>query len=165
MTERKIELRKITYNARLSEETCAYAADLYVDGRLLAHVSNNGHGGSDMQRPANGRTYDEIQELDSWIKATYPKREAFGMVLEPDLESVCGDLLDDHLVTRDLTRILKRTVAYYDPGKKCVYTLKGKIEGAARAQAITDIVRKNPSAKVLNNLPFAEALVLFRSAA
>lgn len=60
----KFELRRITHNARLSEETSAYAADLYVDGKLFAHVSNDGHGGCDHQYPAKGKTYDDRQQME-----------------------------------------------------------------------------------------------------
>jgi hypothetical protein len=43
----KIELRKISFNERMSEETNCYAADLYVDGKKVGEVGNDGHGGCD----------------------------------------------------------------------------------------------------------------------
>lgn len=171
MTLPKFELRRITYNSRLSEETSAYAADLYVDGKLFAHVSNSGHGGCDMQHPAKGKTYADVQALDKLIKETTPARDS-GMVIkgepfmmESDLETVCGELLATHLITKDLQRLLKRTIAYYDPAKNVIQVFKGKHEGVARAHLVTETMRKHPDAKILNNLPFDEALELFRKAA
>ena len=43
----KIELRRITYNAALSQETSAYTADVYIDGELAFHARNQGTGGAD----------------------------------------------------------------------------------------------------------------------
>jgi len=42
----KIELKRFTSNARLSQETTAFAADVWVDGQKVGHATNDGHGGS-----------------------------------------------------------------------------------------------------------------------
>lgn len=42
----KIELRRFTTNARLSQETTAFAADVWVDGKKVGHAENDGHGGA-----------------------------------------------------------------------------------------------------------------------
>jgi hypothetical protein len=166
----KFELRKISYNSRLSEETSAYAADLWVDGRLFCHVSNHGHGGCDMQRPAKGVTPEQVRALNDEIKATYPKRVAEDLVIngkpfemEQDIESICGELLADHLIASDLRRILKRTIAFVDPTDKKVRDYKGKFEGVQRAHLVTHTLRTKPGAVILNNLPFDEALAIFKA--
>ena len=41
-----IELKRFTSNARLSQETTAFAADVWVDGKKAGYTSNNGHGGN-----------------------------------------------------------------------------------------------------------------------
>ena len=41
----KIELKRFTTNARLSQETTAFAADVWVDGKKVGHAENDGHGG------------------------------------------------------------------------------------------------------------------------
>lgn len=46
----KIELKKFTANERLSEETLAYAADVYVDGKKVGTAGNHGTGGPDEVR-------------------------------------------------------------------------------------------------------------------
>lgn len=40
----KVELKKFTSNARLSQETLCFSADLYVDGKKIGECSNRGHG-------------------------------------------------------------------------------------------------------------------------
>lgn len=42
----KIELKRFTTNARLSQETTAFAADVWVDGKKAGHAENDGHGGN-----------------------------------------------------------------------------------------------------------------------
>lgn len=162
----KIELRNISYNARLSEETSAFAGKLFVDGLHVANISNHGTGGPDEVHPVNGKTWADIEKIEAWITANHPKQSfvANGETHEfdPSLESVCGALLDEHLISRDLQRTLKRTIAYFDPDRNGIFTLKGKIEGVQRAHIITDLARRKPNAMVLNNLPFAGALALYR---
>lgn len=43
-----IELKRFTTNARLSQETTAFAADVWVDGKKAGHAQNDGHGGCTM---------------------------------------------------------------------------------------------------------------------
>lgn len=42
----KIELKRFTTNARLSQETTAFAADVWVDGKKVGYAENAGHGGN-----------------------------------------------------------------------------------------------------------------------
>lgn len=44
----KIELKRFTTNARLSQETTAFTADVWVDGKKAGHAENDGHGGATM---------------------------------------------------------------------------------------------------------------------
>lgn len=42
----QIELRRFTTNARLSQETTAFAADVWVNGKKAGHARNDGRGGA-----------------------------------------------------------------------------------------------------------------------
>ncbi len=42
----KIELRKLSINTRLSEETICFSADIFIDGIKCGTASNRGYGGS-----------------------------------------------------------------------------------------------------------------------
>jgi hypothetical protein len=44
----KIELKRFTTNARLSQETTAFAADVWVDGKKVGTAENDGRGGCTM---------------------------------------------------------------------------------------------------------------------
>lgn len=42
----KIELKRFSHSPRLSQETIAFAADVWVDGKRVGHAENAGHGGN-----------------------------------------------------------------------------------------------------------------------
>ncbi len=64
-----IELKRFTSNARLSQETTAFAADVWVDGLKVGHAENDGHGGA------------TIVHLDPTVRS---KVEAHGKTLVPE---------------------------------------------------------------------------------
>lgn len=161
MKKPKIELKNIKYAAFASEETNCYSASLYVDGKKLAEVSNDGKGGCDRVYPVNGKTRDDIRALEKVIKETYPSKELHGMTIEPDLEIVCGELLNRHLQKKDFKKQMK-TVTYVKPGEKGVYSLPKTYKPTE------DVITKLKSIHewynnviVLNLLPEEEALELY----
>jgi hypothetical protein len=137
----KIELKRITYNKRLSQETSAYAADIWVDGVKRGTVQNDGHGGPDMIHP-----WELGKEIDAYAK-TLPQIEIYGTMMSTSAEIIFGDLLNAHLVESDLKRGMK-TKTFFVAGDGKLYTVKGSI-------APKDAV------KVLNTLPLAEAVKLY----
>lgn len=47
----KIELKKFQFFERMSEETNAFVADVYVNGKKVAYAKNDGHGGDTYYHP------------------------------------------------------------------------------------------------------------------
>jgi hypothetical protein len=94
----KIELKRFTTNARLSQETTAFAADVWVDGRKAGHAENDGHGGNTMVR------------LDPSVRAAV---EAHGKTLVPaEYKFVSGtEWVVDQLVEAELQRRSDKTFA------------------------------------------------------
>jgi hypothetical protein len=143
----KIELRKVHYSAALSDETPAYSADIYVDGKRRGNVVNHGHGGQDViYPPALG------EELEAYAKT------------QPDVDCGEGDpplpcsadlllveLLEDHLVAAELRRKLRKRTLF----------LRGEVLYQTRGM-VGPTCSTPPAAVVLNDLPFDEALVLFK---
>jgi len=60
-----MELRKVKHFNELSQETMAFSAQLWVDGKHIADISNNGEGGSNNIYPAKGYTWDDIRQYDN----------------------------------------------------------------------------------------------------
>lgn len=93
-TPMKLELKSITVNMRLSEETNCYAAKLYLDGKLVAEVRNHGHGGPDEQywhdKDAETKIYAHFAALP---KQSVSLGGGKSFMCQPELDSWCADEL------------------------------------------------------------------------
>ena len=154
----KIELKAIQYAAFSSEETNCYTANLYVDGRKIGSVGNDGHGGPDHFHGDRAA----FATADAWCKANLPRWQMNDRSFDTDLEMRCGQLVDDWIVSRDLKTAFRTKVLMRDPANGHLYEVKhrGRID-----DTIAGIGKRHPGAVILNTLPFAEALTLYRAAA
>lgn len=107
-----LSLKNIKHLASMSEETHCYSADLYLNGKKVAAVSNHGHGGCD-----NQHWFDRAAEavITAHFKAM-PERDT-GMeldgkpfMMQDDLETWCAEQVNEFLVMRDYKRTLSRKV-------------------------------------------------------
>lgn len=170
MTKPTIELRKISHAKSLSEETPAYSADVYVDGKLFCHVSNHGQGGPDEQHPPKGMTNSQFQPLlealERRIVETYPSHPfRIGDEIEhieESFEGLCQSALIDADIAKSLKRDLAKKIVFQKPDG--IYTVKRTTTGQD-AQLIAIIKQKHGIARTLNEMPFAEALAVYKSAA
>ncbi len=153
-----IELKNVQYAAFSSEETACYSASLYVDGKKIGVVSNDGHGGCDRFHGDQAA----YAAADAWCRANLPKIVFDGRdPLDANIETCCARLLDRWLIARDLKRDMKTKILMRDPGDGHVYSVKhrGKPE-----ETIAGIGKRYPGAAILNRLPFDEALTIYREA-
>jgi hypothetical protein len=95
----KIELKRFTTNARLSQETTAFAADVWIDGKKAGYAENDGHGGA---------TIVHLHFLDPSIRA---KIDAHGKALVPaEFKSIASyegagtEWIVDQLVVAELEK-------------------------------------------------------------
>lgn len=104
----KIELKNIIHSVSLSEETNAFVADLYVNGKKIAKCSNNGRGG--MTKIETLYSKNEIEKkqyrqllLDAeQFAKTLPKKSGLPMTL---------DFYVDIQVDKDLqTKSIKKSI-------------------------------------------------------
>ena len=108
-----IELKRFTTNARLSQETIAFAADVWVDGKKVGRAENAGHGGATMVH------------LDPSVRG---KVEAYGKALIPaEYANVAGgaEWLVDQLVDVELAKKFDKRIAKTDAKQKAAYAKKG----------------------------------------
>jgi len=103
----KIELKRIEFSERLSQETNAFSADLYINGRKVGEASNQGRGG-----PTDYGSYDEegralIKEAEAYCKTLPPhtfKMNGETHSIEMDLEMYIDNLLTDYLEQKELQK-------------------------------------------------------------
>ncbi len=120
----KVELKRFTTNARLSQETTAFAADVWVDGKKAGHAENDGHGGMTMVH------------LDKSIRDAV---EAYGKTQVPaEYASFTGgaEWIVDQLVEAELQKkadkSLAKKIANADAKQKAAYAKKGLLTARMR---------------------------------
>ncbi len=155
----KIELKSIKYATIASEETACYLAALWVDDVTIGYVSNDDHGCCD-----NFYGYQKaFTAADLWCRANLPTREytkekvGFDTTHQQDLESVCSDLLKDHLTAKDLAKVLSSKALFHVSGTQGLFTqaYKGKVKPD---QSLFDsVLAAHPDAVILNTQPCDEA--------
>ena len=157
MKKPSIELKNNKYLASLSEETHAYTATIYVNGKRFAEVSNRGHGAMDDVRPFQGG-YQAVNALNKRIAATYPKWGSEfdpkkGDTLDSTLEIICGGLVNDWLAIKEAKKILRKISALDEEGDLVQWPakLKPTPENIARVRA------KFPEYTILNDLHIEDA--------
>ena len=162
----KIELKNIKFAEFASEETSCYQGTLYVDGKRFANVSNEGHGGCDSQRPIKPYTYKDLDKLEITIAKEYPKwGSEYGDkedTHDHDLEIVCGNLLNQWHVDKDVKRTLKKIAFVKSPDEKQIYFLGTVAAAKERGDEIREkILQDYPKSIILNDLAIEEVRTYF----
>lgn len=168
-----ITVRNLKYAAFASEETHCFEATVYVDGKPFCKAKNDGHGGCDMywsiKRGEKGHAvYDQIAEVDKRIKKERADEwktttRADGSTFEhgPDFECAVSDAVAEALYLKDMKGAFRKNTLFTTPAKKGIFQYSNGRDDSATMTAF--ILGKNPDAVILNNLPEAEALVIFKS--
>ena len=162
----KITLKNIKYAAFSSEETHCYEATVYFENKRAGIVKNDGHGGADYEYPENRDVWKAMQQyigtlpdVETDMRDPHDPDKMF--TYGQSLENICHNLVNDFLTTRDLKRLLKRKFVWQrDDGG--VYECKRRPEHTV--EAMQDVIAKTePTAKLLNAMPFDKALEIYRS--
>ena len=162
----KLELKNIKHTEWASEETHCYQAALYVDGKPVAIVSNDGHGGCD-------RDYDHpkfkgdyratMKAVHDYFK-TLPNTDACDLFpdgMAQQLEYWCAEQINDWLSAKELKRKFKSHVVYQLKGTGALYQTKYH-PTVTKGEWVVD--RKEAhTRRILNDMPFDEALTLWRA--
>ena len=106
----KIELKRISINERMSEETTCFVADVYVDGVNVGEAKNDGHGGSTFvyagSAPGNRQL---VAKAEAYAKTLpdihYPD---MNFSLKSDLEHIVDDLVFAEQKKKDAKKLEKK---------------------------------------------------------
>lgn len=139
-----LELKKVSHNARLSEETEAFVADLYVNGVKRGEVKNEGRGGCNFY---SDRTVQA--ELDAYGKTIPPLvTKDFELVYDADL--LVGEVLDEWLDRKMVKRLCAKNTVFRTPDMP-----KGEYRSLNRKYSpeMAAYVRKeHPNATIMNEV-------------
>jgi hypothetical protein len=159
----KLELKNIKYAAFNSEETSCYQAKVYVDGKPMIEVSNDGHGGSDNQWPIKPFTDKDIEKVNSWCINNLPKwisEYSPGKKFDTDLEIWCGEALGNYLTSRDLKNLMRRKILYLEGN--AIYESSFKKFKTVTQDLLVKYINTYPDREILNTMAFSKALKLFK---
>lgn len=149
----KIEIKNIKHYESMSEETNCFQATIYIDGKRAGEASNRGYGD-----PIN-ITPHELHKVINKYASTLPPLDYEGMQIEQDAEIIIGNLLNDWLLSQDLKKLMSGRV---------VFLKDSKLKQSAKLDKLrlTEVLKSNSPAfqggTILNNLPFAEAVKIYR---
>ena len=160
----KLELKSIKHTAWASEETHCYQANLYVDGKPVAVVSNDGHGGCDRDYDhpkfkGDSRDYRAVMKsIEEYFESLPPSPFSYegadGVMIHDSmrqtLEFWCCDQVNDWLSARELKKKLKAGFLFQFADKVGVFAHKTRPSRAHKAT-------------ILNDLPFDEALAIWKA--
>lgn len=102
----QIELKKIKFSEHLSEETNAFTAEIYINGKNAGYAKNDGHGGSTFYHAYEGKR-DLIQQAEQYC-LTLPQINYGTFQIDMNLENKIDQLFEEWLKTKDEAKINKK---------------------------------------------------------
>lgn len=160
-----LEMKAIKFSEWGSEETYCYQANVYLDGKPLAMVSNDGRGGCDREYSHNkfkGDYRATMKKIDDYFKSLpntdVGKYKNVPEGFEQTFERWCHDQVCTYLYRKDLKKALKKNKVVKrknDEGKMSLYDYGINV--------LSDAIKHRwPEAVILNDLPEDEALAIWR---
>ena len=141
ITQESIQLKNVKVAHNMSEETVAFTASLYINGKKAADVRNDGRGGDNHPWFFDREEEKEFHEFcttlppieDEWFAANGLELPAM------NYDTFIGQLLEDWMVNDELKKVCKKKVAVVF--KRHTEGEYSTIKGAytpARAQQVRD---------------------------
>lgn len=101
-----IELKNIHHYPRMSEETEAFVADIFIDGQKIGYAKNEGHGGNTDYRGYNAKTNEILRQADEYCKTLPPKiyddkDGSEPLTIDMNLENFIDNLFYEYLDNKD----------------------------------------------------------------
>jgi hypothetical protein len=163
----KIELKNIKHSEFASHETHCYQATIYIDGKRVGTVENQGYGGCDFVHPAS-----VAHQINEYAK-TLPKivchfidpKTGKPAELDQDCDIIFGELVNDWLKAKDLKRMMSKRVLFIKQEDGKIYQTKtldkSSMEQLFSRPALVDQLKAKT---ILNLLPFDQALNIYKGA-
>ena len=113
----QLELKNIKYSERASYETPNYVADLYVDGKKIAYVHNEGRGGETFVQVTKKEFVEQMQEVKKYCESLPKKHfeEYGGFDVDSTLCVVVDGLLEEWIINKELKKYMNKGIIYGTP--------------------------------------------------
>lgn len=158
-----LTLQKLKVARSLSEETLAYTADVYLDGKLVGHGKNTGNGGCASFYVHTPEDKATVAAFEKELVALPPKLYDLGSGREIDIQGrnmadaidqLAGEMDTDRELRSRMKRLMKKNTLFLTSEGK---VRTGPLLGSAMEMAIAE---QYPGATIINGLPFEEAVAL-----
>jgi len=153
----KIELKNIKFSEALSEETNAFTANLYINGKNVGYCKNQGQGGCTDYHANSPEDYKVIIATEAYCKIL-PKIKYGGMEFDQSLESVIDQLLEDWLKAKETKKMERKMqtcilVGSPDSLNYSYYNFKAPLSSIPKGQLEASVFR------IKNKLNKGEAIL------
>ena len=161
----KLELKAIKHTSWASHETHCFQAALYVEGKPVAVVGNDGQGGCDYEydHPKCKADYRATMKAVHDYFKSLPKEPSEWSEdgFAQQLEYWCADQVNEFLISRELKRKMKSHVLFQLKSKDGVFQTKYH-PTVTKGEWIID-KQAGMTRRILNDMPFDEALSLWKA--
>jgi len=107
----KIELKNVLFAEYLSEETNAFTADLFVDGKKIGFCRNDGRGGNTMVNFYDLEDKEKFREVEEYCKTLPPLTYNWGgeeHSIDMNLEHLVDDLFENWLKQKEVKKLERK---------------------------------------------------------
>jgi len=172
MEIKTLELKNISHYARGSEETPCYNATVFINGKRTIEVSNDGRGGMDRQHQYSNEQ-GTVRQVNEWCIKTFGTREIdytsdgekASFTVDQDLEDFCHKKLYEWLDAKELKKDLNKKFLFLEDKKSKELRAYKKVKGEDEELFQSFFRGKHEKGVLLNNLPFDDALQIFKECA
>lgn len=107
----RLELKNVKFYESMSEETNCFQADLFINGKKIASVKNQGQGGPTDYHVLDFKNQQILRDAEQFC-LSLPKEKIDGMMgdfeFQPTLESRIDDLFEAWLKVKEEKKFLKQ---------------------------------------------------------
>jgi len=103
----KLELKNIKFYESMSEETNCFQSDLFINGKKIASVKNQGQGGPTDYHVLDFKNQQILRDAEAYCLSLPEEKITDTFNFQPTLESKIDDLLEAWLKVKAEKKLLK----------------------------------------------------------
>ncbi|MEP2668914.1 MAG: hypothetical protein ABJH04_07960 [Cyclobacteriaceae bacterium] len=106
----EITLKRLAIFERMSEETTAFSADIYADGKKVGYAKNDGRGGETLCNPFT-ETLEAFKMASNYADSLPPVKSEFNgntFEFKSSIESIVDDIVDKEVQSREAKKFQKK---------------------------------------------------------
>jgi len=104
----RLELKNVKFYESMSEETNCFRADLFIEGKKIAEVKNQGQGGPTDYSILDFKNIKILHSAEAYCKSLPKEKISEDFEFQPTLESKIDDLFEEWLKVKEEKKLLKK---------------------------------------------------------